>query len=306
MSAPANMEALSAIFDAYRTRAFEQASELFAPDAEVQNVPTGDVYRGPGGYLQYARGWASAFPDLAVDALRLDAMGETAIAEYRLRGTHTGAVITTAGFIPPTWAQVEIRVCDVVEFRDGKVQRMSCYFDSATMLRQMGLLPNSPLHSADRRAPLELYATEVDASAEQRNRAVVERFLEEVVNQKNPAAALAGCSPDLVWHGGILGEASDLPGFQSLLAAIFASFPDLHVEVHDTIAEQDRVAVRLTLRGTHLGEFQGVPPTGKKVTSAGMNTFRIVDNQIVEQWWQNDLLGVMRQLDALPAAAPPL
>lgn len=305
MSEQQPVDVVRSIYEAYQTRGFERASELFAEDAEIGNVPTGDRYRGPGGYLQYARGWAAAFPDLQVELSHLEATADAAVAEYSFRGTHTGAVITTGGFIPPTWSQVDFRLCDVLELRWGKVVRLACYFDSATMLRQMGLLPNSPLHAADRRAPLELYATAVDASVEQRNKAIVQRFLEEVVNQKNPAAAAAICAPELSWHGGAMGEALDLPGFQSQLASIFASFPDLSVEIHEMIAEHDRVAVRLTLRGTQLGEFQGVAPTGKRVVSPGMSTYRITDNRIVEEWWQNDLLGLMRQLDALPAAVRP-
>ena len=56
-----------------------------------------------------------------------------------------------------------MRLCDSVQMRGGRIVRLRCFFDTATMLRQMGLFPNSPLHTADRRAPLELYATEVDA-----------------------------------------------------------------------------------------------------------------------------------------------
>src|SRR5690606_3530869 len=132
--------------------------------------------------------------------------------------------------------------------------------DSATLLRQIGLFPNSPLHTADRRAPLELYATEVDAAVQQRNKAIVHRFLEEVLNQRNPGAAAAICAPEVIWHGGSLGEADNLATFQQKLRSIFQSFPDLTVEAHDVIAETDRVAVRLTMRGTHLGHFQGIAP----------------------------------------------
>jgi steroid delta-isomerase-like uncharacterized protein len=292
---------LREIYAAYESRSFECAAAAFAEDAELHNVPTGDSYRGRDGYLQFARGWVAAFPDLRLDVQRLDVSGSLGVVEYTLRGTHTSALITASGFIPPTWASVEMRVCDVLRIRDGLIVRLDSYFDSATMLRQMGLFPNSPLHSADRRAALDLYATEVDASSEQRNKAIVHRFLEEVLNQKNPTAAVAVCAPDVAWHGGAMGEARDLPAFQSRLASFFTSFPDLHVEVHDVIAEEDRVAVRLTLHGTHLGEFQGVPPTGKTISSAGLNTYRIGTDGIVEEWWQNDILGVLRQLNAMPA-----
>lgn len=297
---PAESTSVRSLYEAFQDRSFEQASALFADEAEITNVATGDSYRGREGYLQYARAWAAAFPDLRVEVLRYEETDRWALAEYVFRGTHTGALISSGGFVPPTWAQVDLRLCDTVEVQDGKISRLHSYFDSATMLRQMGLFPNSPLHTADRRAPLELYATEVDAAAQQRNKAIVHRFLEEVLNQRNVGAAGAVCAPELVWHGGPMGEAHDLPGFQNKLRSIFRSFPDLSVEVHDVIAESDRVAVRLTMRGTQLGDFQGIPPTGRKIASSAMNTYRIAENRIVEEWWQHDLLGLMKQLDSAP------
>ena len=290
------------IYDAYRTREFEEAAGGFAEDARITVVPTGEVYEGRDGFVRYARGWAAAFPDLKIDVTRLESAGSTGVVEYSFRGTHTGALISGEGFVPPTWATVGVRLCDVLSYEAGLVSRLESFFDSATLLRQMGLLPNSPLHSAERRAALELYATPVDAAADQRNKAIVQRFLEEVVNQRNPAAAPAICAPEGAWHAGAIGETRDLGGLQSLLAALLAAFPDLEIEVHDSIAEQNRVAARLTLRGTHLGDFQGVEATGRRVVSPVLVNFRIEDGHIAEQWWQSDLLDVLRRLDAIPAA----
>jgi steroid delta-isomerase-like uncharacterized protein len=260
------------LYEAYATREFERAAEWVSEGAEMLVVPTGDRYRGREGYLQQARAWAAAFPDLKVEIHDASGAGERAVVEYTLRGTHTGALVSPGVFLPPTWAPVELRACDVLQFEDGKVARIASYFDAASMLRQLGLLPHSPLHGADRRAALGLYATPLDTSVEQRNKAIVQRFLEEVVNQKNPGAAAVICAPDLAWHGGAIGETRDLPSFQSALASVFASFPDLHLEIHDLTAEADRVAVRVTLRGTQLGSFQGVEPTGKRIVSTASAT----------------------------------
>jgi steroid delta-isomerase-like uncharacterized protein len=300
MSVLDEMANIRSIYEAYQARSFEQAAEAFAEDAEITNVATGDSYKGREGYLQFARAWSAAFPDLRVEVLRYHSTDSWALVEYAFRGTHTGALITSGGFVPPTWAQVDIRLCDTAQLRDGRIVRLQTYFDTASMLRQMGLFPNSPLHTADRRAPLELYATEVDAAAQQRNKAIVHRFLEEVLNQRNVGAAAAVCATDVLWHGGPMGEARDLPTFQDKLRSIFRSFPDLSVDVHDVIAESDRVAVRLTMRGTQLGYFQGIAPTGRKISSSAMNTYRIADTRIVEEWWQHDLLGLMKQLNSAP------
>src|SRR5690606_13917084 len=157
------------------TREFEGAAEWFAPDARLHVVATGDVYHGPEGYLQYARAWAAAYPDARVEIRSVSANGESAAVEYVFRGTHSNAPVTPGGFVPPTWSRLELPMCGVIELAGGRIARMSSYFDSATMLRQMGLLPNSPLHAADRRAALDLYATQVDGSIEQRNKAIVHR-----------------------------------------------------------------------------------------------------------------------------------
>lgn len=299
-------EELRQVYEAYASRAFDRASRHFSEEAQIINHATGDHLVGRDGYLHQTGAWAAAFPDLQVEILSCEVSERVAAVQYALRGTHTGPFITSTGFLPPTQAHVDLRLCDLIELRDGQITRLSTYFDCAGMLRQMGLLPHSPLHVEDRRAPLELYATEVDTAAQQRHKAIVHRFMEEVMNQQDLAAAASLCAPDVVWHGGELGEAHDLSSFQNRLRSIFYSFPDLTVETHDVIAENDRVAVRVTLRGTQLGHFRGIPPTGRKVTSSGMNTFRIVANRIVEEWWQHDLLGLLKQLDAVsttPASA---
>jgi steroid delta-isomerase-like uncharacterized protein len=66
------------------------------------------------------------------------------------------------------------------------------------------------------------------------------------------------------------------------------SFPDLSVAVEDIMAEGDRVAARVTMRGTHRGEFQGLAPTGKRVEVKAIDMFRICDGRIVEHWGHSD------------------
>jgi predicted ester cyclase len=63
------------------------------------------------------------------------------------------------------------------------------------------------------------------------------------------------------------------------------------------------VATRWTITGTHRGDFQGVPPTGRPVTMAGVDISRFVDGRIAEHWAQFDVLGVLQQIGAIPAPA---
>ncbi len=65
-------------------------------------------------------------------------------------------------------------------------------------------------------------------------------------------------------------------------------FPDLSITVEDMMAEGDRVAARVTMRGTHRGEFQGIAPTGKRVEVKAIDMFRIGGGKIVEHWGRAD------------------
>jgi steroid delta-isomerase-like uncharacterized protein len=73
-------------------------------------------------------------------------------------------------------------------------------------------------------------------------------------------------------------------------------FPDLRFTIEDTIAERDEVVHHWTVRGTHKGEFLGMPPTNKTATVSGTSIFRIDGGKIVEQWEDWNLMSLMEQL----------
>ena len=91
--------------------------------------------------------------------------------------------------------------------------------------------------------------------------------------------------------------------FMGFVAYLRAAFPDLRFELAEEIADDTRVATRFVLTGTHRGEWQGIPPTGRAVTLPGADIFRIVDGQIAEVRVFYDTLGLMQQL-GVNAAAP--
>jgi steroid delta-isomerase-like uncharacterized protein len=76
--------------------------------------------------------------------------------------------------------------------------------------------------------------------------------------------------------------------FRQFAADAHAAFPDMRITVEDMIAEGDRVAARVSMRGTHQGEFQGIAATGKRVQVQAMDMFRIADGKIVEHWGHGD------------------
>jgi predicted ester cyclase len=70
--------------------------------------------------------------------------------------------------------------------------------------------------------------------------------------------------------------------------------------VDDLVGEGDKVARRWTLSGTHKSEYQGIPPTNKKIVSSGNNIFRIADYKVAEIWSRYNALGMMQQIGVIP------
>jgi steroid delta-isomerase-like uncharacterized protein len=88
-------------------------------------------------------------------------------------------------------------------------------------------------------------------------------------------------------------------GFRQVTAT---GFPDLDIVLDALIAEGDLVVKRWTFRGTHTGEYMGLPASGKRAVMAGVTIYRIQGGQVRETWWSYDALGLMQQLGAIPAA----
>jgi predicted ester cyclase len=91
-----------------------------------------------------------------------------------------------------------------------------------------------------------------------------------------------------------------LEAWRQFSGSFAEAFPDLRLTVQDIVAEGDTVAARVAFRGTHRGEFQGIPPTGKEVAFSSMEFNRVVDGKVEEHWVELDLLGLMQQLGAIP------
>ena len=131
------------------------------------------------------------------------------------------------------------------------------------------------------------------------NKALYRRYV-EAWNKHNVAAMEELYAPDFVVHGPAAFGDMDLAAMKLLTAAWYAAFPDQHYTVEDLIAEGDKVVCRFTCRGTHQGEFMGIPPTGNVVTYTGIHISRVAGGKCVEDWRSADVLGFLQQLGAIP------
>lgn len=125
------------------------------------------------------------------------------------------------------------------------------------------------------------------------NKAIVRGYMEEILNRGDIAAAERYFPREgFTLNGTRLGPEHLAMMRQRLLAA----FPDFHLVIEDQIAERDKVVTRVTFRGTHLGEYRGIAPTGRQVAYTGIAVDRIVGGKVVEGWHEADDLGLLRQL----------
>jgi steroid delta-isomerase-like uncharacterized protein len=136
----------------------------------------------------------------------------------------------------------------------------------------------------------------------ERDKVAVRRFIDEVFVKGNADAVDKLVTPDFVPHS----WPSVGPGVEPLKQAIkrvSAGLADVSMKIEDMVAEDDKVAVRLTARATHHGDFMGLPATGKAYAISETHIFHLRDGKIAEHWRDADMLGLMRQLGALPQGA---
>lgn len=132
------------------------------------------------------------------------------------------------------------------------------------------------------------------------NKAVMSRFL-EFINSASEMLAKELISPAAIFHVPGRDEPVKGPqGYLEIIAMMRSGFPDIQWTLEEMIAEDDRVAARFIMRGTHQGVFFGVPATGKKIQVQAMNFYRLSDGQFIEERGQPDLLALLQQIGALP------
>lgn len=137
-------------------------------------------------------------------------------------------------------------------------------------------------------------------SAEE-NKALLRREMEEVWNKGNLAVVDELVANNFVLHDPSQPiEVRGPEGLKQYVTAFRTGFPDLHITFEDMVAEGDKVATRLTLRGTHKGELAGIPATGKQVTITSMSIDRLEAAKFVETFVSADTLGLLQQLGVVP------
>jgi steroid delta-isomerase-like uncharacterized protein len=127
------------------------------------------------------------------------------------------------------------------------------------------------------------------------NKAIVRRFIESY-NKHNLDSFDEFLAPDFVDH---THQQQGLESLKEVFIEAYKGFPDLHETIEEIIAEGDEVWVRLTYSATHTGEYLGLAPTGKKITTMLIAIYRIVNGKIVEGRFFADQLAFLKPLGAI-------
>jgi steroid delta-isomerase-like uncharacterized protein len=134
-----NKNIVREIYTAFSSHRLDTVTAWIAEEAEWLDLPTGRAFRGPEGFAELARSWERAFPDVFVMLVKIAGCdGDTVTAEILRRGTHTGGPLETPlGAIEARGMCMDLRTCEVFEFKDGKVVSCRVYYDLAGLSREL-------------------------------------------------------------------------------------------------------------------------------------------------------------------------
>jgi steroid delta-isomerase-like uncharacterized protein len=132
------------------------------------------------------------------------------------------------------------------------------------------------------------------------NKTLVRRFNDDAFNRRDLEARDRFLGPNFAVNGVVVDRAQA----RAKVAALFTAFPDFHRALEDIVAEGDKVVARYTARGTHQGEFMGIPATGKHVTFRWITIYRLEGDRVAEEWPLFDALGLLQQLGVITLPRP--
>lgn len=136
------------------------------------------------------------------------------------------------------------------------------------------------------------------------NERVARRVPEDIATDGNLDLVEAVYAADAVEHGP-MGDIEGREAIRESLESFLGAFEDFSATVEDVVAEGDTVAMRVTLRGTHTGEFMGLEPTDGSFEIANTVFTRVQDGRIAERWVLPDMASLYAQLGVEELPAPP-
>ena len=133
----------------------------------------------------------------------------------------------------------------------------------------------------------------------EQNKEIVRRLFEDIWSNGKLPVVDEIIDRSYLNHDPANPDARGPEGYKQLVNKYRTAFPDFRITVDDLLAEGEKVTARFTARGTHKGPLEGIAPTNKSVTLAGMIICRLSGSKIQEAWVNWDAYGLMKQLGVL-------
>jgi len=258
--------------------------ELIAPDF-VFTLPTHpEPYRGPDGFKELVTMLHSCFPDFYIHPQDMVAFGDTVVTRWLGGGTHLGAAIhTVAGDIPASGRTFEIDGISWQRMANGQIVETHGNEDTVGMFNQLGILPTSPLL----------------AENPDQNLKTTHIYFNEIMSQGKLELIEEIMTPDFQFI--IPTQPAPIAGYDNMkgfVTYLRTAFPDITFTVEREIAGDNKVASRWRIKGTHKGEFLGMPASGNVVEDYGIDIFTFEQGKIKTVHVNENDFGLFQQLQA--------
>jgi steroid delta-isomerase-like uncharacterized protein len=258
--------------------------ELIAPDF-VFTLPTHpEPYRGPDGFKDLVTMLHSCFPDFYIHPQDMVAFGDTVVTRWIGGGTHLGAAIhTVAGDIPASGRTFEIDGISWQRMANGQIVETHGNEDTVGMFSQLGILPTSPLL----------------AENPEQNLKTTHIYFDEIMSQGRLELIEEIMTPDFQFI--IPTQPAPIAGYDNMkgfVTYLRTAFPDITFTVEREIASDNKVATRWRIKGTHKGEFLGMPASGNVVEDHGIDIFTFEQGKIKTVHVNENDFGLFQQLQA--------
>jgi predicted ester cyclase len=267
--------------------------ELLAPDFVSYGGAAFQDVHGPEAFKGVFKQYLSTFPDFQLRVDDVIADGNLCAARGTMSGTHEGNFM---GFAPATHKRITWTGTVIMRFNSaGLIDARWQEWDGLSVMQQVGVVPVPQPAAPEPPYPVPPLVIGKPCSSPSANKATMRRFIEEVWNRGNLAVA------DEVFHPEATSPSAPMlpkgaEGVRMLAAMFRKAMPDYHMDILQLLADGDRVLARFTQSGTQTGELMGVPPSGKKATWGEIGILRFAGGQVVESWYDVDMLGMMQQL----------
>lgn len=140
MSTEQNEATVLAVYSGFNAQDWTGLLDLVTEDFELEDVALGMSWHGKEGWREWLAAWTVSLPDAMTHVDSITIQGDRVVTEHTGGGTHTGPLQTPGGTIPATGKSVQLRFAEVFEMRDGKIKTMRAYWDTGTLMRQLGLM----------------------------------------------------------------------------------------------------------------------------------------------------------------------